>query len=147
MHSVPGLQAMVILIFLLSLDVSGFWFHFCGFFFCSCNTLLNKLQSLSISSFKHTKLLRYYYVRSASLLLSVLVLILASGGWNNFPYRFTRLLHLFFFTPSHHILPDSWIFKCLIPLSFICFLYHKVLYLPCHFSAASPGTVVSLSYK
>lgn len=147
---------MLILIFLLSLDVSGFWSHFCGFFFFSCNTLLNKLQSLSISSFKHTKLLHYYYVRSASLLLSVLVLILASGGWNNFPYRFTRLLHVFFFTPSHHIPPDSWIFKCLIPLSFICFLYHKVfsswpvsifVYLPCHFSAASPGTVVSLSYK
>lgn len=41
---------------------------------------------------------------------------------------------------------SSWIFKCIISPSFICFLYHKImacifsfLYLP-HFSNASPDT-------
>ncbi|NXW22514.1 TIF1A factor, partial [Circaetus pectoralis] len=61
----------------------------------------------------------------------------------------------FSFNLTHHTLLDSWIFKCIVPSIFHVFpvfLYHKIfrswlvsifVYLPDHFSDASPSTEMS----
>lgn len=129
---------------------------FVGFFY-SCNSLLNKLWSLVPSNTQNNSFIimsavSVYFFNDCFLFLLQVDRTIS-------PIDLQGHCIFFSFNLTHHTLLDSWIFKCIVPSIFHVFpvfLYHKIfrswlvsifVYLPDHFSDASPSTEVTLSYK
>lgn len=120
-------RTMVSLIFLLAWDVSGFCSPLCGFFFffAAVTVCLTNFGLLALvpSKTQNNSFLLCQQCQSTTFMIA----FCSCFRWiEQFPL-FTRSLHLFSFTPTHHTLPDSWIFKCIISRSFMCFLFSCII--------------------